>query len=150
VAKNRTAMRSSSGGDRATHLATVRDFEGLSNQALEAIAEEMEGVNFPAGGELCREHDLPGLLVIRYGSVSVSTLPNQMGVRFLVGELGPGDNLGVLSLVGLPATNLVEGLAPLSVLRLNHSGFERAAEKFPEIRSRLEAMRDHLQSANAL
>jgi CRP-like cAMP-binding protein len=143
-------MRSSSGDDRATYLATVRHFKGLSNQALEAIAEEMEEVNLPAGAELCREHDLPGLLVIRYGSVRISTLPNEMGVRFLVGELGPGDNLGVLSLVGLPATNLVEGLAPLSVLRLNHSGFERAAEKFPEIRSRLEAMRDHLQSANAL
>jgi CRP-like cAMP-binding protein len=142
-------MNSSYRSDRAKHLATIRHFGSLSNEALEAIAEEMEEVELPAGAEILRERDLPGLLVIRHGSARVWT-PDLGDGRNLLGELGPGDNIGAFSLVGLPATALVEGLTPTSVLRLNHSGFDRAAEKFPEIRSRLEAMRDHLQSANAL
>jgi CRP-like cAMP-binding protein len=130
-------------------LVTVRHFKGLSTAALEAIADEMEEVWLPAGAELCRDSELPGLLVIQRGSARMSTEDFGEG-RWVVGELGRGDDLGALSLVGLPATALVEALTPTRILKLNHSGFERAAQKFPEIRSKLEAIRDHLAATGGM
>ena len=87
--------------------------------------------------------------MILCGSARMSTMDFGNG-RHVVGELGRGDYLGALSLVGLPATALVEALIPTSILKLNHSGFERAAQRFPEIRSKLEAIRDHLGSGGEL
>ena len=134
--------RQSSRRYRVALLAGVDYFDDLSSEAIAAIADEMEEVRLPIGAVLCREHDLPGLLILRSGKAKVFSMDSGDG-RLLLVEIASGQHLGALSHVGIPATALVETVAPTTILKLNQAGFEKVARDHPDIRSKLEAIRDN-------
>ena len=75
-------------------LQQVPLFSGLKGKQLKRIAEAMTERAFPAGQEITKEGEVSvGFYVIQEGRASV-TMNEQR-----VGELGPGDHFGEISLI---------------------------------------------------
>ena len=110
-------------------LAELEEDEG------EAIAEELEAVDLPAGVELFGEGEqAEGLCFVASGGLRLeSTQPGAAVV-----EVGPGAALGGLSLVtgGARAVRAVT-MAPTRVLVLRRSSFQRFADMQPRAACRL-------------
>jgi len=75
-------------------LQQVPLFSGLKGKQLRRIAEAMTERAFPAGEEITKEGEVSvGFYVIQEGRASVTMNDQQ------VGELGPGDHFGEISLI---------------------------------------------------
>jgi CRP-like cAMP-binding protein len=111
-------------------LRSIPLFQGMTDTAVDAIADLAEEASFPAGGELTREGE-PGesFLVIVTGRASV-----EIGTR-TVRELGAGDYLGEISLIdGRPRTATVTALEAVTALVVPRAGFERLINDYPSVR----------------
>lgn len=121
----------------AACLAQLEEFRGLAPRVLRAIAEEVEEESFPPDAFLCRpEARTNAMFVIRSGSARVF-LDLGSGPLF-IREVGPGDSFERSSLIGAPTIASVQAAQPTHALKLSRVGFDRAAQRFPAIRKRLE------------
>ena len=100
-------------------LRSIPLFQGMTDTAIEAIADLAEDASFPTGSELTREGE-PGesFIVIVVGRASV-----EIGTH-TVRELVAGDYLGEISLIdGRPRTATVVALEPVTALIVPRAPF---------------------------
>jgi CRP/FNR family transcriptional regulator, cyclic AMP receptor protein len=117
--------------DRA--LRAVPLFSGMTDRALDAIADLATETTFDAAAELVREGE-PGdsFLILRSGVAEV--LKDGGTIR----ELGPGDFLGEISLIdGGPRTATVRATEPITALVIGREDFTTLLERHPSIRLEL-------------
>lgn len=111
-------------------LRSVPLFEGMSDEAINAIAGLAEDLEYPAGAELTRE-GYPGesFIIIVTGRASVDV----DGRR--VRELDAGEFLGEISLVdGGPRTATVTAIETIQAVVVPRVAFERLINEFPVVR----------------
>jgi len=106
-------------------IAEVPFFEFLDEQEREALAKQLERVQFPAGTVLFEYGD-PGdsLYIIRKGLVEVYTR-DDTGTRIVLETAGEGQIFGEISLLdGGPRTASVRVIEELDALRLDRPDLE--------------------------
>ena len=116
-----------------TALRGVPLFSGMTDRALDAISELVSQRTFETDHELVREGE-PGdsFLIIRAGSAIVIKDDRQLG------ELGPGDFLGEISLIdGGPRTATVRATTPIDALLIGREDFAILLDRHPAVRLEL-------------
>ena len=111
-------------------LRSIPLFQGMTDHAVEAIADLAEDASYPSGSELTREGE-PGesFIVIVTGRAAVDIDGSK------VRELGAGDYLGEISLIdGRPRTATVSALEPITALVVPRAGFEHLINDYPSVR----------------
>ncbi len=106
------------------HMRTVPLFQGMSESALETVADRATETAFEDGDTVTREGD-PGdtFYIVVDGRLNVT----QGGA--LIRELGPGDFLGEISLVdGRPRTATVTAVGPVEALCIRRADFLEMVE----------------------
>jgi CRP/FNR family transcriptional regulator len=123
-------------------LRQVPLFEGMTDHAVEAVADLVHDVEFAEGDALTREGQ-PGdtFYVVVEGRLRVS----RDGT--LLTEQGPGDFLGEISLIdGRPRTATAIALSPVKTLALERPAFAALMEGHPAVRhSILMALTDRIR-----
>ncbi len=115
---------------RSEVLRSVPLFEGMTDRAIEAIADLAEDAVFPAGAELTRQ-GTPGesFIVLVTGRASVEI--DGLSVR----ELVAGEYLGEISLIdGGPRTATVTAIEPIEALIIPRVGFETLINDYAVVR----------------
>ncbi len=117
-------------------LARVPVLQGLSQDSLEALAEQARPLTFLAGDEIIGEGEHgDALYVISRGRVRVSQAGRQ------VAELGYGDLFGEAALLGAPLRNAtVTAMDSCTLLRLTRPQVLSVAAQWPEVQARLQAV----------
>ena len=106
------------------HMRKVPLFQGMSDAALETVADRAAETTFQDGETVTREGD-PGdtFYIVVDGRLNVT----QGGE--LIRELGPGDFLGEISLVdGRPRTATVTAVGPVETLVIRRADFLEMVE----------------------
>ena len=106
------------------HMRKVPLFRGMPDYALETVADRASETTFAEGETVTREGE-PGetFYIVIEGHLHVS----KHGT--LVGELGPGDFLGEISLVdGGPRTATVTAIGPVQALVIRRADFLEMVE----------------------
>ena len=106
------------------HMRKVPLFRGMSGSALETVADRASETTFEDGEAVTREGE-PGktFYIVVEGRLQVS----KHGT--LVGELGPGDFLGEISLIdGRPRTATVTAVGPVQALVIRRADFLEMVE----------------------
>jgi CRP/FNR family transcriptional regulator len=105
----------------------------LAENEREAVAEEFEEIALERGARLFGEGDPGGALwFLLEGRVRVLARRHA-----LAAELGAGEALGALSLLGGPRRASVETLSRCRLLRLDRAGLARLAANDPPVAERL-------------
>jgi CRP/FNR family cyclic AMP-dependent transcriptional regulator len=114
---------------KAASLAAVRLFDGVDPSGMAKIAAVAIEVEFPAGQVIARQGDIgSGLFVIITGRVRVTRDGRQ------IGELGPGDLFGELSVLdGRPRTAQVIAEEATTCLALSTWEFESVVREQPGV-----------------
>lgn len=115
---------------RSDVLRRVPLFHGMTDTAIDAIADLASESTYPTDADLVREGE-PGetFIVIAGGSASVHA-----GGKILR-TLSTGDFLGEISLLdGGPRTATVTALEPVDALVISRNGFDRLMQENPVIR----------------
>lgn len=115
---------------RSEVLRRVPLFQGMTDTAIDAIADLATESTYPTDADLVREGE-PGetFIVIARGSASVHA-----GGKILR-TLATGDFLGEISLLdGGPRTATVTALEPVDALVISRDGFDRLMQQNPVIR----------------
>lgn len=116
-----------------TALRGVPLFSGMTDRALDAVGDLVSQRSFAADEDLTREGE-PGdsFLIIRTGAAIVLVDGRQ------IGELGPGDFLGEISLIdGGPRTATVRATEPIDALVIGRDDFTTLLERHPAVRLEL-------------
>lgn len=116
-----------------TVLRDVPLFSGMTDRALDAIADLTSETSFGVGDELVRQGE-PGdsFLILRSGSAQV--LKDGQAIR----DLGPGDFLGEISLIdGGPRTATVRATEPIAAVVIGRDDFATLLERHPAVRLEL-------------
>jgi len=115
---------------------------GLSEEALEAVAARAHPVTFLPGDIVIGEGEKgDALYIITRGRASVYKSAGADD-PILLGELGEGDFLGEMALLGdQMRTATVKTRTPSTLLRLTRRDILSLAEQYPEIGKRLESAR---------
>ena len=116
-----------------TALRGVPLFSGMTDRALHAISELVSQRTFEIDQDLVHEGE-PGdsFLIIRAGSAVVLKDGTQLG------ELGPGDFLGEISLIdGGSRTATVRATTPIDALLIGREEFASLLERHPAVRLEL-------------
>ena len=116
-------------------LASIALFESLPSQARAAIARHADEMDVREGTELARQGDFAyEFFVIEEGTAEVL----RDGER--IAELGPGDFLGEMGIVGKSVRNAtVRTTSPARVIVMSEQDFRSMARTNPELASRIEA-----------
>lgn len=115
-----------------TLLAEVPLFQALDPAERAALAAGMRQREFPEGGRIFRRGD-PGaaLYVIARGAVEIS-VETTTGKKVLLGQLGPGDFFGELSLLdGRERTADAVAVEPTGAMEIDRSALEGLFQKHP-------------------
>jgi len=120
--------------DQST-LRSIGLFDSLSASALTAIAQHADEVDVPEGTQLARQGDFAyEFFVIEDGKAEVL----RDGER--IAELGPGDFLGEMGIVGKVVRNAtVRTTSPARVIVMTEQNFRSMARTNPDVASRIEA-----------
>jgi len=114
-------------------LAEVPLFQGLDPAERATLATAIHLRDFPAGGRIFRRGD-PGaaLYVIAQGAVEIS-VDTTTGQRVLLGQLGPGDFFGELSLLdGRERTADAVATAATRAVEIDRAALEALFRKHPD------------------
>ena len=124
-------------------LRRVPLFGAMTEGSIDAIAQLVEPVLFPAGAVLIEEGGAGDtFLVLTAGTVSVA----RGGAE--VSRLGAGDFLGEISLVdGRPRSATVTATSPVEALVLHRDAFLALIDRYPSVRlAILMALTDRIRS----
>jgi CRP/FNR family transcriptional regulator, cyclic AMP receptor protein len=116
-------------------LKSIALFDSLPSQARAAVARHADELDVSEGTELARQGDFAyEFFVIEEGSAEVL----RDGKR--IAELGPGDFLGEMGIVGKVVRNAtVRTTSPARVIVMSEQGFRSMARTNPEVASRITA-----------
>jgi len=119
--------------DLVAHITSTL-FGALDEPTLRALETELESVHLAEGEILCRQGEAgDSMYVLVHGRLSV-TIQHPDGSRVVVGELGPGDCVGEMALLtGQARAATVQALEDAELVRLSRAGFDRIAERHPQI-----------------
>ena len=112
------------------HLRAVPLFQGMTDQALEAVAALANEVPIADGATVTREGD-PGdsFFVIVDGRLRISRHGET------IRDLGPGDFLGEISLVdGRPRTATAVAIGPVNAIVIERPAFLELMDRFGAVR----------------
>ena len=112
------------------HLKAVPLFQGMTDQALEAVAALANEVEIADGATVTREGD-PGdsFFVIVDGRLRISRHGET------IRDLGPGDFLGEISLVdGRPRTATAVAVGPVNAIVIERPAFLELMDRFGAVR----------------
>ena len=112
------------------HLKAVPLFQGMTDQALEAVAALANEVAIADGATVTREGD-PGdsFFVIVDGRLRISRHGET------IRDLGPGDFLGEISLVdGRPRTATAVAVGPVNAIVIERPAFLELMDRFGAVR----------------
>ena len=112
------------------HLRAVPLFQGMTDQALEAVAALANEVGIADGATVTREGD-PGdsFFVIVDGRFRISRHGET------IRDLGPGDFLGEISLVdGRPRTATAVAVGPVNAIVIERPAFLELMDRFGAVR----------------
>jgi len=115
-----------------TLLAEVPLFQALDPAERAALAAGMRQRDFPAGSRIFRRGD-PGaaLYVISHGAVEIS-VETTTGKKVVLGQLGPGDFFGELSLLdGRERTADAHAIEPTCAMEVDREALEGLFRKHP-------------------
>jgi uncharacterized membrane protein len=115
-----------------TLLAEVPLFQALDPAERAALAAGMRQRDFPAGSRIFRRGD-PGaaLYVISHGAVEIS-VETTTGKKVVLGQLGPGDFFGELSLLdGRERTADAHAMEPTGAMEIDREALEGLFRKHP-------------------
>ena len=115
-----------------TLLAEVPLFQALDPAERAALAAGMRQRDFPAGSRIFRRGD-PGaaLYVISHGAVEIS-VETTTGKKVVLGQLGPGDFFGELSLLdGRERTADAHAIEPTGAMEVDREALEGLFRKHP-------------------
>jgi CRP/FNR family transcriptional regulator, cyclic AMP receptor protein len=115
-----------------TLLAEVPLFQALDPAERAALAAGMRQRDFPEGGRIFRRGD-PGaaLYVIARGAVEIS-VETTTGRKVMLGQLGPGDFFGELSLLdGRERTADAVAVEPTGAMEIDRAALEGLFRKHP-------------------
>jgi CRP-like cAMP-binding protein len=116
-------------------LRSIPLFESLPRDALRVIAQHADEVDVPEGTELVRQGEFAyEFFVLVDGSAEVV----RDGER--IAELGPGDFLGEMGIVGKVVRNAtVATTSEADVIVMTAQAFRSLAAQSPDVASRIEA-----------
>ena len=116
-------------------LQSIPLFESLSGEARSVIAQHADQVEVPKGTELVRQGEFAyEFFVIESGAAEVL----RDGER--IAELGPGDFLGEMGIVGKVARNATVVTTIVSdVIVMTEQAFRSLARISPDVASRIQA-----------
>jgi len=109
-------------------------FDGLSEDQLAEVLDQLEERRFPAGAMVLSEGDAPReLYIVRSGFADVYLRDRDNSERH-IGRVGPGASLGEVSLfTGQPVSATVRAVDDLDVLAISEREFHRIADRFPRV-----------------
>ena len=124
-------------------------FSSLGDGALADLLAAMHFREFEPGGYLIRQGDPAEFLLLILSGYAFASLRNTPGDRAPVGEFGPGDIVGEISIVtDEPRTADVVARTQVQSLQLSASDFHVLADRHPDLRVLLtEVVTDHLGHA---
>ena len=116
-------------------LRSIALFDSLPSEARAAIAQHADELDVSEGTELARQGEFAyEFFVIEEGSAEVL----RDGER--IAELGPGDFLGEMGIVGKVVRNAtVRTTSPARVIVMSEQGFRSMSRTNPEVASRITA-----------
>jgi CRP-like cAMP-binding protein len=116
-------------------LRSIALFESLPSDSRSAIAQHADELDLPEGTELVRQGDFAyEFFVIEDGSAEVLRDSER------IAELGPGDFLGEMGIVGKVVRNAtVRTTSPARVIVMSEQDFRSMSRTNPEVASRIEA-----------
>ena len=116
-------------------LRSIALFDTLPSQARAAVAQHADELDVSEGTELARQGDFAyEFFVIEEGNAEVL----RDGER--IAELGPGDFLGEMGIVGKVVRNAtVRTTSPARVIVMSEQDFRSMARTNPEVASRITA-----------
>lgn len=130
-------------GVTTEQLAEVRPFQGLDEEALEALASRGVFMWVPEGQAVIRQGEAgSGFYVIMAGEAEVSIDSETVAV------LGPGDVFGEMALVEGRKTRRnadVVARAPLTIMTMSAANYRNIATRFPDLGARLRELADSRQ-----
>jgi len=118
-----------------SELRSVPLFESLSGEERSTIAQHADKIDVPEGYELVRQGEFAyEFFVIEEGTAEVM----RDGER--VAELGPGDFLGAMGIVGKAVRNATVGTtSPARVIVMTEQAFRSMARSSPAVADRITA-----------
>src|SRR5215213_11143939 len=116
-------------------LRSVALFDSLPDAARRAVAQHADEIDVPEGKELARQGDFAyEFFVIEDGTAEVLRDGDH------IAELGPGDFLGEMGIVGKVARNAtVTATASSKVIVMTGQAFRSISQSNPDIASRIQA-----------
>ncbi len=118
--------------DRYRHL-LERVFGPLEEAALLTIAEESETIELSAGKFVCRQHELDPTLYIAL-SGRFRAIQSIDGIDRILGDIGPGEPLGELSLLlDEPRSASVFALRSSTLLKVTRESYYKIASHNPKL-----------------
>jgi NTE family protein len=116
-------------------------FEGVSNDAVEAVLAGFARRRFEAGAVILAEGDYRAeMYVLRSGAADV-VLADRKGVETVVSSIHPGETVGEMSLLtGSPASATVRAADDVELVVLERSHLEALTEELPQLQRNLIAM----------
>ncbi|MEN8161996.1 MAG: cyclic nucleotide-binding domain-containing protein [Myxococcota bacterium] len=124
--------------DRFTLFRSVRLFDALSDAEVESLAERAERRDFGPPERIVREgEEGESMFVIAGGHVEV-TVGGEGGAQVHTAELGPGANVGSMSLLtGEPRSATVRALDEVVVYEIEKVAMQEVFEANPETLERI-------------
>ena len=118
-----------------SELRSIPLFESLTSEERRAIAPHADEIEAPEGTELVRQGEFAyEFFVIEEGTADVM----RDGER--IAELGPGDFLGEMGIVGKVVRNAtVVTTSPARVIVMTEQAFRSVARSNPDVARRIEA-----------
>jgi CRP/FNR family transcriptional regulator, cyclic AMP receptor protein len=123
-------------------LRQVPLFEGMTDHAMDAVAELVNEVAFADGQPITREGEAgDAFYVVVDGRLRIS----RAGVD--IASQGPGDFLGEISLIdGRPRTATATAVGPVNALAIERLAFMSLIDRYPAVRiSILMALTDRIR-----
>jgi len=122
------------------HLRTVPMFAGLSQDFIDGLRSKVELVRYAKGEVICRQNDLAdSFYLVRIGFVKVTE--SHPGGELVLAYLGRGNYFGEIGLLrDGRRTATVTALDHVELVRISGDDFQEMVQRFPEIRSSLEAV----------
>jgi CRP-like cAMP-binding protein len=123
-----------------SHLRSIPIFSSLTSDFIDHLRDHVELLRFSPGQIICRQGDpADSFYLVRIGFVRVSE--ERPGGELVLAYLARGGYFGEMALLsGTPRSATCTALDHVEAVRISAEDFHLMLEKFPEVRSNLEAV----------